>query len=172
MFSQACVIHSVYKGVSFLSSFLGGCLVWGGVSGLRGCLVWGRGMGELLLATAAVGTHPTGMHSCCIAHSESVGNTFYSICIISRFIYATHMTNNIYWFLLWICNYQFVSELTTDCHIWYISQVTCPYGFRCCCTHSVQSAYICFLLTHNPVRYHLIHGSTTGGNCESFLMMW
>ena len=65
VFTRVC--HSVNNwGVSFLSTFLGGGGVWsegvvvwsGGVSGLGGGGVRTPGM-----ATAAVGTHPTGMLS-------------------------------------------------------------------------------------------------------------
>ena len=76
IFSQACVKNSVHRGR--------GCLVWGrGVPGARGvpgpggpgpggCLVpgggswsWGVPGGDPpRTATAAGGTHPTGMHSC------------------------------------------------------------------------------------------------------------
>ena len=66
MFSQACVILPTIGGgglipellpgeaVSFLSSFLGGCLVRGG----------GRHT-PLEMTTAAVDTHPTGMLNTC-----------------------------------------------------------------------------------------------------------
>ena len=79
MFSQACVIPSAQGG--------GACMAKGGVHGKEGC-VWqgghawwgeacvakggmhcrGGGIGGLCvageMATAADGTHPTGMHSC------------------------------------------------------------------------------------------------------------
>ena len=56
MFSQACVKNSVHRE--------GVCGKMGGVCG-EGRGVYGRGAcvtGEM--ATAADGTHPTGMHSC------------------------------------------------------------------------------------------------------------
>ena len=74
MFSQACVCPRG-GGVSAP----GGCLVWGGVWS-RGCLLLRGSGGELVsqhamrqtppppgeTATAADGTHPTGMHSCLV----------------------------------------------------------------------------------------------------------
>ena len=48
----------------------GGAWSWGGVSGLGGACSrggacpWGPGGDPLWMATAAGGTHPTGMHSC------------------------------------------------------------------------------------------------------------
>ena len=93
MFSQACVCPqwggvSVPRGVCFRGEggvcsrgvWSGG--VWSrGVSGPGGCLVWGVGIpacteadppGET--ATAADGTHPTGMHSCLLMELEAVRN--------------------------------------------------------------------------------------------------
>ena len=56
MFSQACVSHSA-------TGLGGGCLVGElMVSGQRVGWMSGQGAG---VATAAVGTHPSGMHSCC-----------------------------------------------------------------------------------------------------------
>ena len=43
-----------------------GCLL--GVCLLQGCLLWGEVETPLVMATAAGGTHPTGMHSCCICY--------------------------------------------------------------------------------------------------------
>ena len=48
----------------FRGIWLGGCLLPGGC--LWGCLLWGGGGDPLVTATAAGGTHPTGMHSCLI----------------------------------------------------------------------------------------------------------
>ena len=72
IFSQASVILSRAGDGCLLSDGvpgLGGLPGVGGVPGWGGCLVWGPGLGGALwrppgMATAASGTHPTGMHSC------------------------------------------------------------------------------------------------------------
>ena len=46
----------------------GGCLLWGCVSAPGGCACsWGVCVETPVTATAASGTHPTGMHSCTIS---------------------------------------------------------------------------------------------------------
>ena len=55
----APVCHSVHRGGCLVG---GGCLVWG-MPGPGGCLLPG-GAAPSRTATAADGTHPTGMHSC------------------------------------------------------------------------------------------------------------
>ena len=63
MFSQACVKNSVHWGVC-----MGGCMSGG--TCCRGGHVWqGACMTAGEMATAADGTHPTGMHSCYILTS-------------------------------------------------------------------------------------------------------
>ena len=60
IFSQASVILSTGGAWSGECRGLGGCLVWGGL--LREGVTWWRLPPGT--ATAAGGTHPTGMHSC------------------------------------------------------------------------------------------------------------
>ena len=63
LFSQACVIHSVHK--EGCASSQNAC-----ITGQRRVGVWSEGGGgggggrPPEMATVAVGTHPTGMHSC------------------------------------------------------------------------------------------------------------
>ena len=54
----------------------GGCLLWG-VSA-----PWDPGGGLPGTATAAGGTHPTGMHSCCILIFNRDGMVFASGCVL------------------------------------------------------------------------------------------
>ena len=71
IFSEACVMNSVHGGVPCPGGVPGpgrclvwGCLVWG-VPGPGGCAWSGGGLcGDPPMATAAGGTHLTGMHSC------------------------------------------------------------------------------------------------------------
>ena len=65
IFSQACVKNSVHRGGLVQGGCSrGGCLLWGAL--LLGGGAWSRGgvPGAARMATAAGGTHPTGMHSC------------------------------------------------------------------------------------------------------------
>ena len=90
IFSEASVKNSVHRGVggslvrgvpaSRGLSGSGGCLlrggwVWSGGSGPGGvCLVPGGAGGDPRMATAAGGTHPTGMHSCSLVCSPDLPN--------------------------------------------------------------------------------------------------
>ena len=91
IFSEASVKNSVHRGVGGESGpggclLPGGCLalggacsggwVWSGGSGPGGvCLVPGGGAGgDPRTATAAGGTHPTGMHSCSLVCSPDLPN--------------------------------------------------------------------------------------------------
>ena len=58
--------------------FTGVCLSTGGVPGAGGCLVRGVPDGDPRTATAAGGTHPTGMHSCL--------PIFYNVCSRLNFL--------------------------------------------------------------------------------------
>ena len=64
------------RGVCVHGPGAGGAWSWGCVHGLGGCMVWGvhgpGGVhgGDTPTATAAGGTHPTGMHSCFICLFE------------------------------------------------------------------------------------------------------
>ena len=91
IFSEASVKNSVHRGVGGslvrgvpasrgLSGSGGACSggggwVWSGGSGPGGvCLVRGGAGGDPRTATAAGGTHPTGMHSCSLVCSPDLPN--------------------------------------------------------------------------------------------------